>query len=525
MELRTVKDVPILHAGVEYHLSTGDTTFTPEDLRDAVMAANEDPSIPNPRLKLGHIDPRFNGPEYDATPAFGKATNLRLSPNGTEVLADYVGVPAWLAEILPYAYPSRSIEGYWNVQSNMGKKWRFVLSACSLLGVTWPGCTVLEDLPQYYGEEVPPDVVIDTDVVAASQHGGDPVKLPFGNKNTAASANLDDVRRAFYNEYLGAHPESSWWWVQAVLTDPNELVVEDDESGQLYKISFSSDDSAQITFGEAEAVRIDYIPDDQAIVKAAAPHVAATLALGREVLASYSSRAESRPATASGGAMDGKEVRKRLNLPEDSSDEQVKEALAELNTAAGVEVTQEVPAATPATPVVETPKVETKIVGEEGGEQIAAGALPPGMIAIDEDTLELLKTGASAGLETKKDRDKERREGLVSAAIRDGRIAPAGREKWLGYLEGADKAGDDTAKATLEGLKKGTVPVELRELGHAGTSVDGENAGDELSPETVASWSDGLFPEVREQRRRDVALAAGENVPRNRVMADASYRR
>lgn len=519
--MRTVKNVPILHAGVEYHLSTGDTTFTPEDLRDVVTAANEDPSIPNPRLKLGHIDPRFNDPEFDATPAFGKATNLRLSPNGMEVLADYIGVPAWLAEIMPYAYPSRSIEGYWNVQSQMGKKWKFVLSACSLLGVTWPGCTVLEDLPQYYGEEVPPDVVIDLDVVAASQHGGDPVKLTFSKKDTA-SANLDDVRRAFYNEYLHDHPEYDWWWIVQVLTDPNELVVEDDETGQLFKLPFSSDDTSDVSFGEAEPVRVDYIPDSRDAQKAAATHVAAMLAIERKVVASYSSRAESRPATASGGAMDGKEVRKRLNLPEDSSDEQVKEALAELNTAAGVEVTQEVPAATPATPVVETPTAEKP--GEEA-KPLAASALPPGMVAIDEDTLELLKTGASAGLETKRDRDKERRETLVAAAIRDGRIAPAGREKWLGYLEGADKAGDDTAKATLEGLKKGTVPVELRELGHAGTSVDGENAGDELSPETVASWSDGLFPEVREQRRRDVALAAGENVPRNRVMADASYRR
>jgi hypothetical protein len=147
MKLRTVKNVEILHAGIEYSLSTGATTFTPEDLRDVVTAANEDPSIPSPRLKLGHVDPRFNDQSvFDATPAFGKATNLRLSENGMAVMADYVGVPEWLAEIMPTAYPSRSIEGYWNVESQMGKRWRFVLSACSLLGVTWPGVTVLEDL-------------------------------------------------------------------------------------------------------------------------------------------------------------------------------------------------------------------------------------------------------------------------------------------------------------------------------------------------------------------------------------------
>ena len=512
--LVTVPNVEILHAGIEYNLSTGPTTFTPEDLMDVVMAANEDGSIPNPRLKIGHIDPRFNDTAiYDGSPAFGKATNLRLSDNGTSVYADYVGVPKWLADIMPAAFPSRSIEGYWNVESQMGKKWRFVLSACSVLGVTWPGVTVLEDLPQYYGAELPDDVVVDPALISAT--GGDPgVKIPFRKSESTASANLDDVRRAFYNDWMHDHPEANWWWVQAVLTDPNELVVEDDETGQLYKIPFSSDDNSLVSFGDAAAVRIDYIPDDRESQKAAASHIAATLAVGRKVIASYPDRAASRPDT-TGGAMDPKEVRKRLGLPEDASDEQVREALKELNTLAGVtEVEPPAPAAAPAAaPPAPAAVVEPSAepVVEPQSQPIAASALPPGTVLVDGEQWKATVAAsqeASEFVQRQKERD---REGLVSAAIKDGRIAPASKEHWSKLL-----ATDPNAAETLAGLAKGLIPVEAR--GHGGTGTEGEP--DALSPDVVQGWTAQLFPETRQQ-----VSASGEPLPRNRITADASYRR
>lgn len=518
----TVPNVEILHAGIEYNLSTGPTTFTPEDLQAVVTAANEDPSIPNPRLKIGHIDPRFDGPEFDGTSAFGKASNLRLSDNGMAVYADYVGVPRWLAEIMPYAFPSRSIEGYWNVESQMGKKWSFVLSACSLLGVKWPGVTVLEDLPQYYGDDIPEGVEIDESIIeavaASKQLGGDPtVKFPF--KKTEASANLDDVRRAFYNEYIDEHKTEGtlWWWIQAVLTDPNELIVEDDEDGQLYKIPFSSDTSGAVSFGEPETVRVDYVPDDRESMKAAAVHVAATLAIGRKVLATWPTRAESRPATASGGAMDPKEIRKRLNLPEDASDEQVQETLTALNEAAGVKPVVEVPK-----PEAATPEVETETEEPEAAVPAAvAASVPKGFVLIDETTLETLKVGASAGLEVATNFRKAELGNLVSAAIKEGKIAPAARQDWITMLESTP-----SAKETLAAMKPGLIPVEMREIGHGGGGAEGgAEGGSELNPEAVASMTDSLFPEVRNMRARDRALASGEVVHRSRIAADASYRR
>jgi hypothetical protein len=534
LALRTLKNVEILHAGIEYKLSTGPTTFTPQHLVSVVMAANEDPSIPNPRLKLGHIDPRFNGPEFDATPSFGKATNLRLSENGMAVMGDYIGVPAWLAGIMATAYPSRSVEGFWDVESHMGKKWPFVLSACSLLGVTWPGVTMLEDLPLMYGEDIPECVVFaDAELVAAT--GGDPaMKLPFTAKDgTAASANLDDVRRAFYNEYLTENPDANWWWIQAILTDPNELIVEDDESGQLYKISFSSDDKGAVSFGDAAAVRVDYIPESREATKAAAPHVAATLAIGRQVLASWQTRAASRPDT-QGGVMDPKEIRQRLSLPEDASDEQVQEALQELNTAAGV--TPEGAAAPAGDGINNGPEAHGGVTpGATGMPEPSADnaqpdpapvaraagnfQLPEGLVVIDKGTLEELKVGASAGLELKSRFDKNETDTAVMAAVNDGRIPPSRKEFWTKYLEKDPEGG----KAALASLAPGLVPLRERELGHSGGGLEGGTA-DELGVDVVQGWSGEIFPEVRERQAREAAAASGA-LNRSRVHSDAHYSR
>jgi hypothetical protein len=531
--LVTVPNVPILHAGWEYQLSTGPRTFTPEDLRDAVMAANEDPSVPRPRLKIGHIDPRFNDKNtYDGSPSFGVATNLRLSDNGMEIYADYVGVPKWLAEIMPTAFPSRSIEGYSDVPpefeidgvqmvSQTGKHWRFVISACSLLGVSWPGISVLEDLPQYYGEEMPADVVVDPALLTAT--GGDPeVKMPFKKSGTAASANLDDVRRSFYQDYVASNNDANWWWIQAILVDPNELVVEDDESGQLFKLSFASDAEGAVSFGDPQPVRIDYIPDTLEANKAAASFVAATLAIGRTVAASWDNREDSvLPQPETGGSMDPKQIRERLGLPEDASDEQLQETLRELNAAVGV--TPEVEVGTAATPPAgEAPAAdappESAPVAEQPAAVAASGALPPGTVLVDKTQYEGLvaATKESSDFITKQ-REKER-EGVVAAAIADGRISPASKGDWLELLK-VDRNGE----ATLASLKPGLIPVELRAHGDVAASGEG---GDGITAELVGDWSSALFPEVRAQREHDAMVAAGNAMSRrSRVQADASYRR
>lgn len=527
--LVTVPNVEILHAGWEYPLSTGPKTFTPEDLRDIVTAANEDPSVPTPRLKIGHVDPRFNSQEFDGTPAFGKAVNLRLSDNGMTVVADYVGVPKWLADIMPSAYPSRSIEGVDNVPafgvygangyvSQTGRHWRFVVTDLALLGVEWPGITVLEDLPQYFGEEMPSDVIVDAAILTAT--GGDSVNLKFKKRVTAASANLDDVRRAFYDGV--AKDDKMWWWVQAILVDPNELVVEDDETGQLYRIPFSSD-SESVEFKEPTPVRIEYVPDTAEANKAAASHVAATLAIGRTVAASWSNREESRPVvtpptTTSGGAMDPKVIRERLGLPEDASDDQVQETLRELNTAVGVTPEQEVPATTAVEPVEETTPVAAPAVEVAASGTSNTSNSSVAMVTVDKATWDTIVSASRQSMEFVAEQRQGNRERLVTAAISDGRIAGASREHWLKLIEA-----DPNAEQTLASLQKDLVPVELR--GTAPLDAGNEDPLSGLNSDVIEQWTDGLFPEVANQRAMAKAQTESGFSRRSRITADSSYRR
>jgi hypothetical protein len=58
---------------------------------------------------------------FEDQPAFGRFTNLRLARQRQTIVADAVGVPVWLAEILPAAFPSRSIEVYSNVKTATGQ--------------------------------------------------------------------------------------------------------------------------------------------------------------------------------------------------------------------------------------------------------------------------------------------------------------------------------------------------------------------------------------------------------------------
>lgn len=83
-----------------------------------------------------------------------------------------------------------------------------------------------------------------------------------------------------------------------------------------------------------------------------------------------------------------------------------------------------------------------------------------GVVALDQDTYEQLRADASAGREARQEQQAQRRQGLVNAAVRDGRIAPARAKHWLKSLE-ADPEG---AEASLAGLEKGLIPVD--EIGH-----------------------------------------------------------
>lgn len=129
-----------------YDISTGPLTLTAAMLTNAVdqaKAAGENFRAP---VKLGHVDPRFDG-----EPALGWLHNLRVEGSGADsvLLGDVNGMPDWLANLGPSAFPDRSFEGWVNEE-----KQTFEVTALALLGVTPPGMSTirsLRDIPQALG--------------------------------------------------------------------------------------------------------------------------------------------------------------------------------------------------------------------------------------------------------------------------------------------------------------------------------------------------------------------------------------
>jgi hypothetical protein len=181
--LATIPDVELMTVGMDWPGSHGELTFRFDHLADAVTAANEDPHIQLPRIKIGHSDPRFNSGEGDhdpfyvpgdGEPALGSIENLRLDNQGAVLVGDFVRVPLWLAEIMPAAYPSRSIEGAyqdgrWDVETPGGKHYSFVLTAVALLGIFRPAVEDLEDLQAFLSEGDGVEYVTPDDLAAAAQ--------------------------------------------------------------------------------------------------------------------------------------------------------------------------------------------------------------------------------------------------------------------------------------------------------------------------------------------------------------------
>ncbi|WHP18829.1 head maturation protease, ClpP-related [Cellulomonas sp. ES6] len=108
----------------------------------------------------------------------------------------------------------------------------------------------------------------------------------------------------------------------------------------------------------------------------------------------------------------------------------------------------------------------------------AVSTLPDGAVVVDKAIHEQLVADAAAGRKAAETLDAQRRDGIVAAALSDGRIAPASRDAWRAQL---DKDEDGT-KALLESMPKNTVPVA--ELGHAD---DTQSTEDRLAAK--AGWT------------------------------------
>jgi hypothetical protein len=115
---------------------TGVYYVTGEHLADMV-AAQADPLIRAPRVKLGHTDALFGALAGSTTRPRSTDGRARLrhagqpahvEHDGVMLVADLAEVPAWLADAMPSAYPTRSAEWVWDYETAGGKRYS---SPCS----------------------------------------------------------------------------------------------------------------------------------------------------------------------------------------------------------------------------------------------------------------------------------------------------------------------------------------------------------------------------------------------------------
>lgn len=93
-------------------------------------------------------------------------------------------------------------------------------------------------------------------------------------------------------------------------------------------------------------------------------------------------------------------------------------------------------------------------LAEQADDTSGAAQLPEGVSTIDTAVLEELRASARRGDEARAQQEREQREQLADAAVRDGRIARARRDHWVTAL-----AADPGAAEQLAALEPGLVPV------------------------------------------------------------------
>lgn len=516
-----IKNAPLISTGIEYPLMSGPKTFTEEELVDAV-AAQADPAIVEPRIKLGHTSGYNQVLVGDAEMAFGRidGSTMKMGDNNQTIYGDYL-VPGWLGEVMPIAFPNRSIEGNEDAETVTGKEYKLVITAVSLLGIYWPGCQVLEDLPLWYGPDIPDGVEFDEAIAAQLAASKKKVTAKGGKRmpEVLADADISRIRRQFYdramnNELEGVDENTYWWWVRGErFADDGGLylIVEDDDNGDLYRfdVSVSKED---VEFSTPTQVRVEYVKAATAEIRQA---VVAGMAMGDPFLVVHASRADTggpEKTTQEGASNMDEAKRKKLaascGLPEDATEEQIRARLKQIRAEAedagaaddlgtsntgtpgeggeSAEGTHQTPPGTAPTgtaPSGTEGEPENHPNTPDNDDDVNAG-----VVRLDKETYEALKAGAEAGLEFKKEKAINSRKEVLDAAVKAGKFPPARRAHYEKLLA----ADFDGTKQMIDALEPGLIPVEQR--GNSGGGAD----------EPVVSAAEGFpadwFPEISAKR-------------------------
>lgn len=160
-------------------------------------------------------------------------------------------------------------------------------------------------------------------------------------------------------------------------------------------------------------------------------------------------------------------IREKLGLPEDATDEQVAAKLDELAAAASPEALQKIKDdaikeaqaaadAAAAAKIAEAEAAALAKVQESERKRLADS----GMVLVEAAAYEQVKAQASAGATAAKTMDTQRRGALLDRKIGKGAVAPASRDKLLANLEAGI-----IDEETIEALPDGVLPIDKRALG------------------------------------------------------------
>jgi hypothetical protein len=504
-----LRRVELMTAGMEWPAMSGPVTITVEHIADAITAANEDPHIQAPRIKLGHTSALNAGiPDFDpfaaigdAEPAFGRFVNLDADNDGAVLVADADPILEWLAMSAPATYPNRSSEATWqvsavefDVQTAGGKRYSMVVTAVALLGVYIPAIADLEDLQTL--------IVSGPEGLAAGKEPAVPAaRQPAAP--AALSVSTDVVWQRFNFDWAmgdnDVEEDTYWWWVRDIRLDPDEVIA-DDERGNLWSVPFTTDGEDAITFGAPQRVRETFVP------LAASQRLAASFARPNKPPRQPAvNAAEGRPEP-EGVSMDDavRQVLAGQGIdPDTASEEQIQAAqtLADATPApgtgepaGGTQPPQPPPPASEGTnPLapsgvpggqIPTPPAGPPAPGAPpaGGTADPAATPPEGQppatgqppasasssltVAVDRAQWEETQREIALSRQDRRAAECSRLDGDVSAAVLDGRIAPSVRDSWRAVIDPGDNptpaslARAQAEQAALAALPPGRLPLE-----------------------------------------------------------------
>lgn len=395
MRTSTIKGVELVSVGT-WAASTGVTQITRADL-EAMLAAHADGFVDKGPVKLGHASP-LNDALGDGSPAYGWVvpTGIRANAQGKDTLVgDLVGMPSQLAAIAPTAYRRRSVEIAWDVKTPGGKTYRAVLTGVALLGADAPAVKGLADVLALYtaapADAGRADVL---EVVDGLEDNHVAVAMLSAARNAGAgTAQLDAIAAA-----AGARDTAD---VPPPVEDP-------DNHGPQTSTQTSTQEGRTMT-----------VTDDQ-IRKAL--NLAADADVDAEVNRIIAERET--PTTTDTGAATGGAPAPSAQAPA---------------TGAPAAPSAQAPAATPAAPVAPAaPASGQPAAGELVGAGAGAGA----------ETVTLSAGTWAQAQETLKWAEDRRRQEVLDAAVRSGRIAPAEVSHFAAQLS-RDEQGTTTLLSQL----------------------------------------------------------------------------